>query len=262
MAYESEARRNRRKDDWRYDEEPGTTLVPVSRKDSITGTWTGVEEPGTTAVPMSPKEQTTGTRAGDQESGTASVSMLAKGPTEGTHADAEAPDGNGTNYAYELRWALTGALIKACVSKRDVSVEQLEDQLDGGYFEEDGVPPAIDDTHMYAVDHNGDGFHYTLIYGTRKLESGQFFSDYSIPSQGATINVIKETADPIRLTDAQLLMHKRVAAPGMSLMLESSMHGPSGTLTEHNTIFTAAASNDAAADPTTNVSGQSASSRR
>ena len=148
VTYESETRRDRRKDDWRDDEEPGTTLVPVSPKDSITGTRAGVEEPGTTAVPMSSKEQTPGTRAGDQEHVTASVPMRSKEPAEGTHAGAEEPDGNGVTYAYELRWALTGALIRACVSKRDVSVEQLGDQLDGVYFEEDGVPPAIDDAYV------------------------------------------------------------------------------------------------------------------
>ena len=99
----------------------------------------------------------------------------------------EQADGNGADYMYELRWAPTGDLIKVCMERGDVSVENLEQQLDEGYFEEYGVPRATDD--------NGDwlDWHYTLMYGTRKLSGGQWLSDYSIPLHGATINVIKET---------------------------------------------------------------------
>ena len=105
--------------------------------------------------------------------------------TEGTHAGAEEP-GKGDGYMYELRWALTGTPIKVCIGHGDVSVEQLEQQLEEGYFEEYGVSRATDD--------NGDwlDWHYTLIHGTRKLYCGQFFfSDCNIPLHGATINVLK-----------------------------------------------------------------------
>ena len=106
--------------------------------------------------------------------------------TEGTHAGAEEP-GKGDGYMYELRWALTGTPIKVCIGHGDVSVEQLEQQLEEGYFEEYGVPRATDD--------NGDwlDWQYTLMHGTRKLSCGQFFfSDYNIPLHGATINVLKQ----------------------------------------------------------------------
>ena len=106
---------------------------------------------------------------------------------EGTHAGAEEP-GKGDGYMYELRWALTGTPIKVCIGHGDVSVEQLEQQLEEGYFEEYGVHRATDD--------NGDwlDWQYTLMHGTRKLSCGQFFfSDYNIPLHGATINVLKVT---------------------------------------------------------------------
>ena len=112
--------------------------------------------------------------------------------TEGTHAGAEEP-GKGDGYMYELRWALTGTPIKVCIGHGDVSVEQLEQQLEEGYFEEYGVPRATDDNGF------GRDWHYTLMYGTLKLSTGQHFSWYNIPS-GATIHVLKETR-PLPWTD-------------------------------------------------------------
>ena len=133
------------------------------------GTPAGVEEPGTAE----------GTHAGAEESGKGDASVLTE--LQGTSVSP--------TYMYELRWALTGTLIKVCIGHGDVSVEELEQQLEEGYFEEYGVPRATDD--------NGDwlDWHYTLMYGTRKLSVGQLFSDYSIPLHGATINVIKESTD-------------------------------------------------------------------
>ena len=131
------------------------------------GTPAGVEEPGTAE----------GTHAGAEESGKGDASVL-----------TELPMYRGS-YMYELRWGLTGTLIKVCIGHGDVSVEELEQHLDTGYFEEYGVPRATDD--------NGDwlDWHYTLTHGTRKLSCGQlFFSDHSIPPHGATINVLKETS--------------------------------------------------------------------
>ena len=85
-----------------------------------------------------------------------------------------------------------GALIKACIARRDVSVDRLETYLDEGYFEEYGVPRAT-----YADGFSG--WHYSLMYGANKLEAGQHFSDYNIPS-GATIHVLKETISDLKET--------------------------------------------------------------
>ena len=73
------------------------------------------------------------------------------------------------------------------IERRDVAIYQLVTYLDEGYFEEYGVPRATDDNGFWL------DWHYTLMYGTRKLSVGQLFSDYSIPLHGATINVIKES---------------------------------------------------------------------
>ena len=95
----------------------------------------------------------------------------------------------GADYRVVLQWALTGEVITSWVDKGDISVEQLEQYLDEGYLEEYGVSPA--------KDANGDwlDWHYTLMYGTVKLETGQHFSWYDIPS-GATIHVLRETIPP------------------------------------------------------------------
>ena len=71
------------------------------------------------------------------------------------------------------------------MSRGDVSVEDLEQALDEGKFEEYGAPPATD------ADGDWLEWHYTLMYGTLKLSAGQHFSWYNIPS-GATIHVVKE----------------------------------------------------------------------
>ena len=136
------------------------------------GTPAGVEEPGTAE----------GTHAGAEEPGKGDASVLTE--LQGTSVS---PTMHHAPYMYELRWALTGTLIKVCIGHGDVSVEELEQHLDTGYFEEYGVPRATDD--------NGDwlDWQYTLMHGTRKLSCGQFFfSDYNIPLHGATINVLKE----------------------------------------------------------------------
>ena len=96
---------------------------------------------------------------------------------------------DGADYNIVLRWALTGEPITTWYEKGDVSaglkVEQLEQYLDEGYLEEYGVPPA--------TDANGDwlDWNYSLMYGTVKLQTGQHFSWYDIPS-GATIHVVRD----------------------------------------------------------------------
>ena len=77
-----------------------------------------------------------------------------------------------------------------CTERRDVSVEELEQHLETGHFEEYGVPRATDD--------NGDwlDWGYALMHGTRKLSCGHLFSDYNIPLHGATINVLRERTEP------------------------------------------------------------------
>ena len=72
------------------------------------------------------------------------------------------------------------------MSRGDVPVEILAQALDEGYFEEYGAPRATD------ADGDWLEWHYTSMYGTLKLSTGQHFSWYNIPS-GATIHVVKET---------------------------------------------------------------------
>ena len=104
--------------------------------------------------------------------------------TEGTHAGAEEP-GKGDGYMYELRWALTGTPIKVCIGHGDVSVEELEQQLEEGYFEEYGVPRATDDNGDWAL--YFDAWHSQTLLWTVLLQRLQHTSAWCHDqcSQGA-----------------------------------------------------------------------------
>ena len=82
-------------------------------------------------------------------------------------------------YTFDLRWALSGEIIKNCVEPNDVDIERLLQDLDEGYLEEYGAPHAKD----------VDGW-YRIFYGDVELECGRTFSDYGIP-HNATITVVQ-----------------------------------------------------------------------
>ena len=82
---------------------------------------------------------------------------------------------------FDLRWAVSGNLIKHCIHVGDPCVERYKKLLDEGYFEENGAPPAAD----------GESYH--LFYGDIEPQCGQHFSYYDIP-QNATIWVVRRSA--------------------------------------------------------------------
>ena len=84
---------------------------------------------------------------------------------------------------FDLRWALSGKLIRHCVEPYDVDVERLMQHLDEGLFEDYGAPHA-------KTDISGNWLEgYRLFYGDTELECGKKFSCYGIP-HNATITVV------------------------------------------------------------------------
>jgi len=88
-----------------------------------------------------------------------------------------------TWFTFDLRWALSGKLIRHCVAPYDVDVERLVQHLDEGLFEDCGAPHA-------KTDISGNWLEgYRLFYGDTELECGHKFSCYGIP-HNATITVV------------------------------------------------------------------------
>ena len=84
-------------------------------------------------------------------------------------------------YCFDLRWAVSGNLIKTLKVRGDVDVEWFIKLLEEGYFALDGAPRA-------AV---GESYH--LFADDIELECGRYFSFYNIP-RNATILVVRRSA--------------------------------------------------------------------
>ena len=84
-------------------------------------------------------------------------------------------------YCFDLRWAVSGNLIKTLKARGDVNVDNFIQLFDEGYFEEDGAPRAAvgESDHLFADD--------------IELECGRYYSSYNIP-RNATILVVRRSA--------------------------------------------------------------------
>ena len=84
-------------------------------------------------------------------------------------------------FAFDLRWALSGALIKHYVPRYEVDVERLGQDLDEGLFEEYGAPRAKTSSEGKWLQM------YRLFHGDVELKCGQKLCAIH---HGATITVL------------------------------------------------------------------------
>ena len=89
-------------------------------------------------------------------------------------------------FTFDLRWGVSGDLIKRYENEPDLDVERFVQDMDEGLIH--GIPHA-------KTTEAGDWLEcYHVCLDKETLECGRRFSDYTIP-RGATLTVIRESIE-------------------------------------------------------------------